>query len=253
MTHTSLVERPRVDADVTVLVVEDDPQVLSMLCDELQRRGFVMRTALSALEVDEAMLDGNVDFVILDLALDGVPYKGLDLVEGIRKRCSVPIVVISAHSQSMDRVRALELGINDYITKPFLIRELELRIHRLLGSYQDRRLNSLDGVSPYLFSGFMLDPVRRVVTSADGGEVVLTETEFDVLEYLLGSAGRIVSRDELWRSLRGQPWSPLDRALDGHVSRLRSKLEPGVERSQIIKSGRGVGYFIAVQVSRKAR
>lgn len=116
--------------------------------------------------------------------------------------------------------------------------------------YGTEKIENINENFALVFAGLRLDSVRRTVQKDEGDEIVLTETEFNILKHLACAAGRIVTRDELWRMLRGQPWSPIDRALDGHVARLRAKLEPGVERPQIIKSARGIGYVIAVPVSR---
>jgi two-component system, OmpR family, response regulator len=237
-------------AKPVVLVIEDDQQLQGVVRAALEGIGFDVRAAMGEMDLKRCLGDPKFDLVILDLAMDGEPYKGFELVREIRKVRSVPIVVISGHSQPWDRLRALELGIDDYVTKPFLMREVELRLRRALKLYDVERLESVGSDSGFVFSGLRLDPVRRTVQTSEGVDIVVTETEFNILKYLLYAAGRIVTRDELWRALRGQAWSPLDRALDGHVARLRAKLEPGVERPQIIKSARGIGYVIAVPVSR---
>jgi two-component system, OmpR family, response regulator len=233
-----------------VLVIEDDQQLQSSLRTALEGMGFGVLAAMGEMDLKRFLDDPKYDLVILDLAMDGEPYKGFQLVREIRKVRNVPIVVISGHSKSWDRLRALELGIDEYVTKPFLMREVELRIRRALNWYSAERLGGDDTDSVFFFSGLRLDPVRRTVQTSEAVEIVLTETEFNILKFLLYAAGRIVTRDELWRALRGQAWSPLDRALDGHVARLRAKIEPGVERPQIIKSARGIGYVIAVPVTR---
>lgn len=232
-----------------MLVVDDDHQLLNVLDEELTRSGYKVLVAPGERELKRLLAAPEFDLVLLDLALDGVPYRGLELVREIRTARNVPIMVITGHAQPWDRVRALEMGIDEYITKPFLVKEVLIRMERVLKLYDKKAAAVSHGAPIFIFSGLRLDPVRRTLHTAEGVSIDLTETEFNILNILVYAAGRIVTRDELWRALRGQPWSPLDRALDGHVARLRAKLEPGADRPQIIRSARGIGYVLAAPVS----
>jgi DNA-binding response OmpR family regulator len=232
-----------------ILILEDDPQLLTALSAELAKNNYDVLSATGEQDLKGFLTDPKYDLVILDLALDGAAYKGLELVREIRHARNVPIIVASGHAQPWDRLRALEMGIDDYITKPFLLKEVLIRLARVLKIYRADTVRAGVHNPVFVFSGLQLDPVRRTVRTAEGQLLDLTETEFNILRILVFAAGRIVTRDELWRELRGHAWSPLDRALDGHVARLRSKLEPGAERPQIIKSARGIGYVLAVPVS----
>jgi two-component system, OmpR family, response regulator len=233
----------------SILILEDDRQLLTALETELTKTGYAVLSATGEQELRLLLADPQYEVVILDLALDGSPYKGLDLVRDIRNARNVPIIVVSGHAQPWDRLRALEMGIDDYITKPFLMKEVLIRLERVLKIYNAEASGAAVGAPVYVFSGLRLDPVRRTVQTAEGLALDLTETEFNILRILVYAAGRIVTRDELWRALRGHAWSPLDRALDGHVARLRAKLEPDADRPQIIKSARGIGYVLAAPVS----
>ena len=166
----------------------------------------------------------------------------------IRNARNVPMIAISEHAQPWDRLRALELGIDEYIMKPFLIGELLIRIRRALTRHSPKALQK-GSPSGFTFSRFHLDPIRRTVVTLDGAALDLTETEFNILNLLVQSHGRVMSRDELWLELRGQAWSPVDRALDVHIARLRQKLEPEGGRQTLIKSVRGLGYVLSVAVS----
>lgn len=232
-----------------VLVLEDDHQLLTALEGELTRNGYLVLGAAGEQDLKPFLAEPRYEVVILDLALDGSPYKGLELVREIRTARNVPIMVVSGHAQPWDRLRALEMGIDDYITKPFLLKEVLIRLERVLKLYNAEASGSGGGAPVFVFSGLRLDPVRRTVQTAEGQSLDLTETEFNILRILVYAAGRIVTRDELWRALRGHAWSPLDRALDGHVARLRAKLEPDSDRPHIIKSARGIGYVLAAPVS----
>lgn len=233
----------------SVLVLEDDRQLLRLLEQELSANGYDVSAAGSEAELRLFLAEPRYELVILDLALDGSPYKGLELVRTIRNARNAPIMVISAHVQPWDRLRALEMGIDDYITKPFLLGEVLIRMQRILKAYSPEEPPGTAPQPCFDFAGLRLDPLARTVTAAGGQVLDLTETEFNILKLLVSAAGRIVSRDELWRMLRGEAWSPAERALDGHVARLRAKLEPSAERPQIIKSARGIGYVLACPVS----
>lgn len=232
-----------------VLVLEGDRQLLDMIAAELARNGYDVLRAAGEHDLKALLVEPKFELAIIDLALDGAAFKGLDLVREIRDARNVPIIAISGHAQPWDRLRALEMGIDDYITKPFLLKELLIRIERLFSIYKAAASGTVGHGRVFVFSGFQLDPVRRIVQTAEGQPLHLTETEFNILRFLVYASGRIVRRDELWQALRGLAWSPLDRALDGHVARLRAKLEPRAERPQIIKSARGIGYVLAVPVT----
>lgn len=216
--------------------------------------GYTVEKANGEADVNALLAARRFDLVTLDINLDGMPYKGLDLVMPIRTARNVPIIAITAHSEPRDRLRALEVGIDDYVTKPFLMGEMLIRIERALNRYVRAAIPSVEGQAQpvFQFAGFQLDLTRREIISPDGERVDLTETEFNLLVLLLRSPSRIMTRDELWQSLRGHLWSPLDRTLDGHIARLRRKLEPGVERPELIKSVRGIGYVLTVPVSQRS-
>ena len=235
-------------------ILEDDQTLLAALKSHLEDHGLDVLAASTVRQFKSCILGAKFDLVVLDLALEGVPYRGLDLIKDIRQSRNVPIIVISGHTQPWDRLKALELGIDDYITKPFLMGEVLIRVDRTLKRYKPKlesRLGDEHGIG-FTFSGFRLDHVRRTVRAPDGSLLDLTETEFNILNLMVQSPGRIISRDELWLALRGEPRAHVDRTLDGHIARLRRKLEPGADRPGLIKSVRGVGYVLAVPVSQAA-
>lgn len=237
-----------------IAVIEDDARLCGAIAEELACAGYEVATAHGEAEFIQLPAEKPFDLVTLDLNLDGVPYKGLDLVRAIRTARNVPIIAITAHSEPWDRLRALEVGIDDYVTKPFFMEEMLIRIERALKRYRpEQEQTTGTKLSPVLnFSGFELHLSRRELKADGGRRVDLTETEFNLLSLFVQSPARIMTRDELWQSLRGQMWSPLDRTLDGHIARLRRKLEPEAERPALIKSVRGIGYVLAVPVSQGA-
>lgn len=239
------------DLTHSIAVIEDDLRLCDAIAGELSHAGYRVEKATGEAGVAAILADRQFDLVTLDLNLDGMPYKGLDLVRQIRTARNVPIIAITAHSEPWDRLRALEVGIDDYVTKPFLMGEMLIRIKRALERYVPEQLSAPGEAlqTNFCFAGFRLDTTRREVASPDGERIDLTETEFNLLALLVRSPARIMTRDELWQSLRGHLWSPLDRTLDGHIARLRRKLEPAAERPELIKSVRGIGYVLAVPVS----
>jgi two-component system response regulator CpxR len=167
--------------------------------------------------------------VVLDVMLPGL--DGFEVLRRLRRQSRVPVLMLTARGEDVDRIVGLELGADDYLPKPFNPRELVARIRAVL------RRGEADAPSPTLsLNGVTLSPGARTVT-ADGAPVVLTSLEFDILERLLRAAGRVLSRDQLMQSLYDRPASALDRSIDVHVSHLRRKL--GRDR---IKTIRGVGY-----------
>lgn len=236
-----------------IAVIEDDPRLSGAIGEELRRAGYCVKNADGEAQLAALLADSEFDLVTLDLNLDGAPYKGLDLVRTIRTARNVPIIAITAHSEPWDRLRALEVGIDDYVTKPFLMGEMLIRIERALSRYRPfaAETPAAQPARLFSFSHFELDLTRREVRGPDGVRLDLTETEFNLLNLLVQSPARIMTRDELWQSLRGHNWSPLDRTLDGHIARLRRKLEPDTDRPELIKSVRGIGYVLAVAVSQR--
>lgn len=235
------------------MVIEDDPRLCDAIAEELNHAGYEVEKANGEAEFSSLLANGRFDLVTLDLNLDGVPYKGLDLVRSIRTARNVPIIAITGHNEPWDRLRALEVGIDDYVTKPFLMGEMLIRIERALRRYVPAPSPSpADQAQPvFQFADFQLDITRRELSCPAGSRIELTETEFNLLVLLVRSPSRIMTRDELWKSLRGHLWSPLDRTLDGHIARLRRKLEPSADRPELIKSVRGIGYVLAVPVSQR--
>lgn len=221
------------------------------IAEELRRVGYQVETAHGEDELTKLLSAMPFDLVTLDLNLDGAPYKGLELVRGIRNSRNTPIIAITANSEPWDRVRALEVGIDDYVTKPFFMEEMLIRIERALNRYRPEPEPAPEAKQASIlnFSGFTLHLTRRELKAEGGRRIELTETEFNLLSLFIQSPSRIMTRDELWQSLRGQLWSPLDRTLDGHIARLRRKLEPAADRPELIKSVRGIGYVLAVPVS----
>jgi len=218
-----------------VLVVDDDVELVELLRQFLEREGFTVEAAYDGQAGVERALTGDVAIVILDVMLPLV--SGFDVLRRIRERSPVPVIMLTARGEEVDRVVGLEIGADDYLPKPFSPRELVARMRAVL-----RRVESAPAAPEVLVLGDLrLDLGAREVRLA-GEPVPLTGVEIAVLEALLRSAGRVVTRDELSRAALLRPASALDRSLDMHLSNLRRKLGPLPGGGERIKTIRSVGY-----------
>ena len=234
----------------TVLVVEDERDVRACLRTGLQDRGFDVLEAESRDSALDMIRRNPVDLVTLDLCLGA--DDGLELARELREARNVPIIIVTALGAPQDRVRGLENGADDYITKPFHLSEVVMRMTKVLRRYELEASASADS-GPHLphlldFDHCVFDTRRRFVRKLDGRPIDLTDTELRLLELFVRHPGRVLSRDEISLALRGQTWSPLDRTIDGHVARLRRKIDPGHDEPLLIRSVRGVGYVFTGEV-----
>ena len=214
-------------------------------------RDFKTIEAANGAEALRCLDENPIDLITLDLGLDDV--AGLEFAREIRAKQNLPIVMITGCNKPLDRVTGLEQGADDYITKPFNIREVALRLRNVLKRYMrpiGLHDNGIAGTQCYAFDGYVLDTQRREVRSNRGETLDLTDFEFRLLLLLLQNCTRVLTRDEISRALNGHDWTPLDRTIDGHIARLRRKFEVPAEEPRLIKSVRGVGYVLASYVSR---
>lgn len=234
-----------------VLVVDDDREVALLLERYLSAQGF----AVSAVASGRAMLDrlgeGVIDLILLDLGLPG--EDGLDLTRHLHEHWHGPVIIITGRGDSVDRIVGLELGADDYVTKPFDLRELLARIRSVLRrTGQPSSSPPGDGSQPaYRFSGYRLEPHRRTLTAETGEPVALTSGEYELLRVLVTHPNRVLSRDELMNHLYGRDSGPFDRAVDVQIGRLRRKIEPDPAAPTLIKSVRGAGYMFSDSVHRE--
>lgn len=236
-----------------IIVVDDDADIRATLKAALTPEGFRVSEAQNGRELMEALAAAIPDLITLDLNLAG--EDGLKLARNIRARCDVPIIIVTGKSDAIDRVVGLELGADDYITKPFHLREVLARIRAVLRRYEKghETANALpDNGERYEFEGWVLDVMRRELRSPTGKLCPLTTAEHELLTILVMRPGRVLSRDSIMDLMKGHDWSPLDRTIDGLVARLRRKLEPENERPRLIKTVRNVGYVFGIEV-RKLR
>lgn len=237
-----------------ILIVDDEPEVRALLRTGLEAEGFVVAEAGNGAEAEAQLAAHPISLLTLDLKLGG--EDGLKLARDLRTRRNTPIIMITGKGDAIDRVVGLELGADDYIAKPFLMREVVARVRAVLRRYQGAEAQVVspdaavaDGMR-YVFDGWSMDTLRREVRNPEGVICDLTTGEFNLLATLIQRPGRVLSRDELMDLLKGHDWTPMDRSIDGLVARLRKKIEPESERPQLIKTVRGVGYVFAGAVKR---
>lgn len=200
-----------------ILIVDDDVQVCRLLSRYLEREGYAVSTAHSANDMRTEMDTSSPDLLIMDLGLPG--EDGLTLTREIRQNSAVGIIILTGKDTSVDRVVGLELGADDYVTKPFDERELLARIRTVLRRTQSRKSTSSDSDAadrpPTLrFAGWNLDVGARTLSSSEGAEVEITTMEFELLSVLVNNPNRVMSRDQLLERCAGRNWDPYDRAID---------------------------------------
>ncbi len=226
--------------DNRIIVIDDDRELCSLLTEYLGDEGFVVESVHDGLTGVELASRDNFDLVVLDVMLPGI--NGFEVLRRIRALSTVPVVMLTARGEEVDRIVGLEMGADDYLPKPFNPRELVARIRAV------QRRQAASGKSdahpePSVTVGDLtVDPARRAVLKA-GCAVELTSVEFSLLEYLMEQAGRVTSREDLCSKGLGRPLNSYDRSIDVHVSSLRRKLGHAPDGSERIKSVRGVGYI----------
>jgi DNA-binding response OmpR family regulator len=215
-----------------VLIVDDDRELSAMLRTYLEAAGFVVALHGSGLGVDEAIRRADPELLILDVMLPG--EDGLSIAR--RLSGSLPILMLSARGEDVDRILGLEFGADDYLPKPFNPRELLARVKALL-----RRPRSVEGAPLIHFGPFTLDLDRRILTR-EGEPILLTSGEYTLLRVLASRPGRVFSREELSAAVSGPEQLPYDRSIDARVSRLRRRLGEDADEPQFIRTVWGAGY-----------
>lgn len=230
----------------SILIVDDDPRILRLVSHHLQRDGYSIQTATSAREARESLFHTPPDLIILDVGLPG--EDGFALAREIRAQTNLPIIMLTGRSNTVDKVVGLELGADDYITKPFEERELLARIRSLLRRCQATAMASpkIGGIAR--FANWELDLTGHELFTATGENVYLTNYEFRLLQALVLHPNRVLSRDELMDLIAGRDWNPLDRSIDVLIAKLRKKIEPNPAQPTLIKAIRGEGYKLTTEV-----
>jgi DNA-binding response OmpR family regulator len=222
----------------TILVVDDEPRIVELARDYLEHAGFRVITARDGRAALDSARRDRPDLVVLDLGLPGL--DGLDVTRELRKDGSIPIVMVTARDDELDKLLGLELGGDDYLTKPFSPRELVARVKAVLRR-TDRPVEAADMIR---VGELQLD-VPRMRTEAAGRSVELTPTEFTLLATLARQPGRIFTRSQLLDALHGVAFESYERAIDSHIKNLRRKLEPDPRQPRYVLTVYGVGYRLA--------
>ncbi|CDZ63892.1 response regulator [Neorhizobium galegae] len=229
-----------------ILVVEDDRDIASMLIDLIKEAGYVAEAVGSAVEMDGVLKKKEFDLIVLDGMLPG--EDGFSICRRIRSSDTIPILMLTARTKEIDRVVGLELGADDYVTKPFKSRELLARIKALLrrSSYSAQVKPKQE---PMTFAGWRIDPVTRELTDRDGFHVSLTTAEFDVLLVFCQNPRQVMNRQEILAHTHAGSAGPVERSIDVHVSRVRQKIEPNYKEPTFIKTVRLGGYVFTPEVA----
>ncbi len=230
-----------------VLVVDDDESLRRLIEDYLGQHDFRISAVVSGAELMRALASEVIDLVLLDLRLRG--EDGMQLLRQVRTQSQLPVIILTGRAEEADRVMGLELGADDYLTKPFSPRELLARIRTVLRrTHAGQEVHGARICRAYRIPGWELNLRTRRLTAQDGTQVALSNGEFNLLAALLSSANRVVSRDQLIEMSRRYDNEVYDRAIDVQILRLRRKLEPNPAEPSIIITERGAGYRVAVPV-----
>ena len=221
-----------------ILVVDDEPRIAAICRDYLERAGFAVAVATTGPEALAAARSSPPDLVVLDLGLPKL--DGLDVTRSLRKHSNVPIIMLTARVEESDKLIGLELGADDYLTKPFSPRELVARVRAVF-----RRIDAGPERGDVLRAGGLTLDVPRMRVTIDGRPVEVTATEFTLLATLMRQPGRVFTRAQLLDAIHGDEGEAFDRAIDAHVKNVRRKIEPDTRSPRYILTVYGVGYKAA--------
>jgi two-component system, OmpR family, response regulator len=236
-------------AATRLLLVDDEAALREPLADYLVRQGFVVHQAASAAEARTRLRDAAVDLVLLDIMMPG--EDGLSLCRHLTESKSIPTILLTARTETTDRIVGLEIGADDYVTKPFEPRELVARIRSVL-----RRAGKAASTEPtedevLVFDGWRLDPLKRRLSDAEGVVVPISSVEFRLLLAFVEHPRQVLDRDRLLDMVQGREAHLFDRAVDNQVSRLRRKIEVDSRNPLLIQTVWGGGYMLAADVRRE--
>src|SRR5215469_4849111 len=233
-----------------ILIVDDQREICDLVQEYLSGEGYRVSIAHDGPGMRRVIAQDSIDLVILDLMLPG--EDGLTLARSLREESSVGIIILTGRGETVDRIIGLEMGADDYLPKPFHLRELLARVKSVLRRASSRAQNdktvSLSARAKARFAGWHLDLSTRELVSPTGGEVRLTTGEFDLLAAFVNNANQVLSRDRLLDLARNREAGPFDRTIDVQVGRLRRKLEDDPQRPTMIKTVRGSGYIFTPSV-----
>jgi two-component system OmpR family response regulator len=234
-------------AQTRLLLVDDEPSLREPLAEYLTRQGFSVTQAASAAEARSLIRDNTPDIVLLDIMMPG--EDGLSLCRHLSESKHLPVIMLTAKNEAMDRIVGLEIGADDYVAKPFEPRELVARIRSVLRRFA-KTAPASDEDSLYAFDGWKLDPLKRKLTDPEGTVVPISSAEFRLLVAFLSHPRQVLDRDRLLDMVQGREAHLFDRAIDNQVSRLRRKMEEDSRDPKLIQTVWGGGYRLAADVHR---
>lgn len=231
-----------------ILVVDDDPEIRSLLSAYLRENGFRVTSASDGKGMWKALHSGKPDLIVLDLMLPD--EDGLQLCRNLRAQSEVPVIMLTARGEDVDRILGLEMGADDYLPKPFNPRELLARIKTVLRRVRALPANLREETPKHKlhFAGWTLDTIARELLSPDGVVIPLSGAEYRLLLVFLQHPNKVLSRDQLMDLTRGREAMPFDRSIDVQISRLRNCLNDSAKEPVIIKTVRSEGYVLSVPV-----
>jgi two-component system OmpR family response regulator len=233
-----------------ILIVDDDAEIRDLLSSFLTKHDYRVTTARDGREMKKALDDWQIDLIVLDLMMPG--EDGLSLCRKVRAESNMPVIMLTAMGEDVDRIIGLEVGADDYMAKPFNPRELSARIKAVLRRFEKGGAASDTGGEKkgrFAFAGFELDPATRSLHQGDS-EIDLTAGEYDLLIAFVEHPQRVLNRDQLLDMAKGRAAIPFDRSIDVQVGRLRKKIEPDYKEPTLIKTVRGGGYMLTADVTR---
>ena len=229
-----------------IVIVDDQPEICELVYNYLSGEGYRVSTANDGPSMRRIMQQYEVDLVLLDIMLPG--DDGLSLARQLRAQSDIGIIILTGRGETVDRIIGLEMGADDYLPKPFHLRELLARVKSVLRRASARSESTKPPPQSAMFNGWKLDLTSRELTAPSGEEVRLTTGEFDLLAAFVANANQVLSRDRLLDLARNRSSGPFDRTIDVQVGRLRRKLEDDPKNPSMIKTVRGGGYIFTPPV-----
>ena len=233
-----------------IVIVDDDELLRGRLANYLIGEGFRVTTADSAASFRSIMRREHIDLVLVDITMPG--ENGLSLTRFLREQSDIGVVILTGKGDPIDRAIGLEVGADDYIAKPFHLRELLARVRSVLRRTRTRSDRDGDALAPVVrFAGWRLDLAKRTLTSPWGKAVPLTTAEYQLLEAFVANPHQVLGRERLLQLVAARKWQPYDRTIDQHISRVRRKIEQDPKQPELIKSIRGQGYLFTAEIERE--
>lgn len=226
-------------------IVDDDRRLCRLLGRYLEHGGYEVTFATSGDDINQRIMDNSISLILLDIMLPG--KDGYTLAKEVRQLSNIPIIFLTAKADISDKVSGLELGADDYITKPFEEKELLARVHSVI---RRAKLDTYDKTnkSQASFAGWSLNLINQTLFSPEGEQVDLTSSEYRLLSALVNRPNVAITRDEILKMISGREWSPLDRSADMAIAKLRKKIERNPKKPALIRTVRNKGYQLTVAV-----